>query len=107
MAGAILVDSGYDMEIVFQCLRPLLDPMITLDSLTLHPVRELTELCQNKHYMIKKPVVSHQNGVSYVTVEIEANGIVHKNSSSAADKKKAKIIACKNVLNSLKESQIP
>ncbi|XP_073037868.1 endoribonuclease Dicer homolog 2-like [Primulina eburnea] len=107
LAGAILVDSGYDMETVFQCLRPLLEPMITLDTLRLHPVRELTELCQNKHYKLKKPLVSHQNGVSYVTVEVEADGVVHQNSSSAADKKKAEIIACKNVLNSLKESRIP
>ncbi|KAL2526233.1 Endoribonuclease Dicer2 [Abeliophyllum distichum] len=104
LAGAIFVDSGYNKEIVFQSIRPLLEPMITPETLRLHPVRELTELCQKKHFTLKEPVVFRENGVSFVEVEVEANGIVHKKSCSASDRNTAKRLACKAVLKSLKES---
>ncbi|XP_073032399.1 endoribonuclease Dicer homolog 2-like [Primulina eburnea] len=104
VAGAILVDSGYNKEIVFQSLRRLIDPLITPDTLTTHPIRELTELCQKEQYTLKKPVVSHQNGVAYVTVEVEANGMLYRESRTAADRKTAKKLAHKTVLESLKES---
>lgn len=103
LAGAIFVDSGYNKEIVFESIRPLLEPMVTLETLRLHPVRELSELCQKQHFTFKKPVVFRENGVSFVEVEVEADGFVHKESRSASDKKTAERLACKAVLNSLKE----
>ncbi|KAI3470366.1 hypothetical protein Pfo_027029 [Paulownia fortunei] len=104
LAGAIFVDSGYNKEIVFQSMRPLLEPLITPETLRLHPVRELTELYQREHYIFKKHEDSHRNGVAYVTIEVEARGVVHKETRSAPDKKAAKKLACKAVLKSLKES---
>ncbi|MBA0550596.1 hypothetical protein Golob_021531, partial [Gossypium lobatum] len=74
LAGAIFVDSGYNKETVFRSIRPLLEPLITLETMTVHPVKELNELCQKKHYEQRKPIVSHGNGVSSVTIEVEANG---------------------------------
>ncbi|KAA8537034.1 hypothetical protein F0562_029512 [Nyssa sinensis] len=104
LAGAILIDSGYNKEAVFNSIRPLLEPMITPDTLRLHPVRELTELCQKRHYNKKKAVVSCNNGVASITVEVEANGVIHKHSCSAVDKKTAKKLASKAVLKSIKDS---
>lgn len=105
LAGAILVDSEYNMSIVFKVLRPLLEPMITPDMLKLNPVRELTELCQKEHYDLKKPVATCQTSKVSVEVEVEANGVVHKFSCSAPDRKTAKRLACKAVLKSLKSSK--
>ncbi|XP_022864537.1 endoribonuclease Dicer homolog 2 isoform X3 [Olea europaea var. sylvestris] len=102
LAGAVFVDSGYNKEIVFRSISPLLEPMITPETLRLHPVRELTELCQKKHFTFKNPIFIRENGVSFVEVEVEANGIVHKESRSASDKSTAKRLACKAVLKSLK-----
>ncbi|PNX89241.1 endoribonuclease dicer-like protein, partial [Trifolium pratense] len=31
LAGAILVDSGYNKEVVWQSIRPLLEPLVTPD----------------------------------------------------------------------------
>ncbi|KAG8390725.1 hypothetical protein BUALT_Bualt01G0113300 [Buddleja alternifolia] len=45
LGGAILVDSGYNKDTVFQSMRPLLEPLVTPAMLRLHPIRELTELC--------------------------------------------------------------
>ncbi|MBA0823434.1 hypothetical protein Goarm_020166, partial [Gossypium armourianum] len=102
LAGAIFVDSGYNKETVFRSIRPLLEPLITLETMTVHPVKELNELCQKKHYEQRKPIVSHGNGVSSVTIEVEANGEVLKHTSTACDKKMAKKLASKEILKSLK-----
>ncbi|KAK3016706.1 hypothetical protein RJ639_005644, partial [Escallonia herrerae] len=102
LAGAIFVDSGYNKETVFRSIGPLLEPMVTPETVRIHPVRELTELCQKEHYNMKKPVPSCDNGVKSITVEVEANGVAYKESCSAADKKMAKKLACKAVLRSLK-----
>ncbi|KAA3466650.1 endoribonuclease Dicer-like protein 2-like isoform X1 [Gossypium australe] len=102
LAGAIFVDSGYNKETVFRSMRPLLEPLITLETMTVHPVKELNELCQKKHYEQRKPIVSHDNGVSSVTIEVEANGEVLKHTSTASDKKMAKKLASKEILKSLK-----
>ncbi|TYI43273.1 hypothetical protein ES332_A01G156600v1 [Gossypium tomentosum] len=102
LAGAIFVDSGYNKETVFRSIRPLLEPLITLETMTVHPVQELNELCQKKHYEQRKPIVSHDNGVSSVTIEVEANGEVLKHTSTASDRKMAKKLASKEILKSLK-----
>ncbi|XP_039045031.1 endoribonuclease Dicer homolog 2-like [Hibiscus syriacus] len=102
LAGAILVDSGYDKDIVFRCIRPLLEPMITPETMTVHPVKELYDLCQKEHYELRKRVVSRDDGVSSITIEVEANGRVFKHTSTASNKKMAKKLASKEVLKSVK-----
>ncbi|KAI6684308.1 hypothetical protein NL676_030221 [Syzygium grande] len=104
LAGAILVDSDYDKERVFQSIRPLLEPLVTPETLRPNPVRELTELCQKEHFILKKPVVSREDGASSVTIEVEAKGVAYRHTSRAAHKKTAKRLASKEVLKSLKEN---
>ncbi|GMI87814.1 DICER-LIKE 2, dicer-like 2 [Hibiscus trionum] len=104
LAGAIFVDSGYNKEVVFRSIRPLLEPMISPETMTVHPVRELHELCQREHYELREPVVSRDGGVSSITIEVEANGRVFKHTSTASDKKMAKKLASKEVLKALKEA---
>lgn len=104
LAGAILLDSGYNKETVFKSIRPLLEPLVSPETVKPHPVKELTELCQRMHYDMRKPVKSHNNGVTSITIEVEANGMSFKYTSLVSDKRIAKKIACKEVLKSLKES---
>ncbi|KAK7412825.1 hypothetical protein VNO78_04480 [Psophocarpus tetragonolobus] len=102
LAGAILVDSGYNKEVVWQSIRPLLEPLVTPETLKLHPVRELNELCQKRSYVIKK-VVSHKDGVTNYRMEVEADGITHQYEYlGPALKDTANKIVCKQILNSLK-----
>ncbi|PRQ41503.1 putative ribonuclease III post-transcriptional gene silencing PAZ-Argonaute family [Rosa chinensis] len=103
LGGAIYVDSGYDKNIVFQSIRPLLEPLVTPETMTLHPARELNEYCSKMHYDMKKPVKSFQNDSATITIEVEANGVTYKHASTASDRKTAKKLACKEVLRSLKE----
>ncbi|GAA0158861.1 hypothetical protein LIER_15782 [Lithospermum erythrorhizon] len=97
IAGAILVDSKYDTELVFRCMRPLLEPLVTPETVKLHPVRELNELCQKENYVIKK-----RRETGKFSVEVIANGVTYEHSSSVSDKKSAKKFACKWVLEKLK-----
>ncbi|GMH07608.1 hypothetical protein Nepgr_009448 [Nepenthes gracilis] len=104
LAGAIFVDSGYDKETVFKSIRPLLEPLVTPETLKVHPVKELHDLCQRQHFDIRKPVESYVGGQASITLEVEANGIVHSHTSTASDKSTAKRLACKGILMSLKGS---
>nr|AXY97465.1 Dicer-like 2 [Populus tomentosa] len=104
LAGAILVDSGYNKEVVFESIRPLLEPLITPETLRLQPVRELNELCQRQHFDYKKPIVSRNGRNASVTIEVEANGLIFKHTATVADKTTAKKLASKEVLKALKES---
>lgn len=103
LAGAILVDSGYNKEIVFQSIRPLLEPLITPETVKLHPARELNELIQKQHFDYKKSVVSNGRNAS-IEIVVGANGVIFKHTATAADKKTAEKLASKEVLKSLKES---
>ncbi|KAG2395488.1 Endoribonuclease Dicer-like protein [Vigna angularis] len=104
LAGAILVDSGYNMEVVWQSIKPLLEPLVTPETLRLHPVRELNELCQKRSYNIIQEDVSRKDGVTRFKMEVEADGVIHQHEYiGSALKGTAKKIVCKEILNSLKE----
>lgn len=104
LAGAVCIDSEYDSNIVFQSIRPLLEPLVSPETMKLHPVRELKELCQRLHLDMKKPVKSFENGRATIIVEVEVNGVTYKHTSTASDKKTAERLACKEALRSLKET---
>ncbi|PNX98622.1 endoribonuclease dicer 2-like protein, partial [Trifolium pratense] len=107
LAGAILVDSGYNKEVVWQSIRPLLEPLVTPDTLTVHPIRELTELCQKMNYPMQK-TLSRNDGVTNCRIDVIADGVIHQYEyKGSTDRKTATRLACKGVLNSLqlKETQ--
>ncbi|KAL7582994.1 endoribonuclease Dicer homolog 2-like [Lactuca sativa] len=105
LAGAILVDSGYDKDRVFQSIRPLLEPLVTPETLKLHPVKELHDICQKNHCEIKKSAkrTETDDGRFSFTIEVVKDDIVLKDSCMAADKKMAERLASKSVLKLLKE----
>ncbi|KAL8233189.1 hypothetical protein R6Q57_002967 [Mikania cordata] len=104
LAGAILVDAGYDKDRVFQSIRPLLEPLVTPETLKLHPVKELHDLCQKNHFEIKKSVERAEDGTVFFSIEVASEEQVFKESSTAADKKLAERLASKNVLKLIKET---
>ncbi|XP_040999401.1 endoribonuclease Dicer homolog 2-like [Juglans microcarpa x Juglans regia] len=105
LAGAILVDSGYNKEMVFGCIRPLLEPLITPETPMSHPVKELMELCQKEHYTIKETNKNRNDdkGLSSITVKVDAKGLSFEDTATAANGKTAKKLAYKKVLKSLKD----
>ncbi|GAB2277169.1 hypothetical protein Dimus_011876 [Dionaea muscipula] len=106
LAGAILVDSGYNKETVFRSLRPLLEPLVTPEAMKLHPVKELQELCDKHGYQLGKPLVSsNDDGLATMTLEVKADSVVvYSHTCIAKDKKTAKRIASKALVKCLKDS---
>lgn len=47
IAGAIFIDTDFNVDLVWEIVEPLLSPMITPDKLALPPYRELLELCSH------------------------------------------------------------
>jgi len=99
LAGAIFADSGYNKEVVFASIKPLLGCMITPETVKLHPVRELTELCQKWQFELSKA-----KDFDSFTVEVKAKEMSFAHTAKASDKKTAKKLAYKEVLNLLKNS---
>ena len=90
---------------MWQCIRPLLEPLITPETLRMHPTRELYELCQKENYTIEKPVY-RKDGLTSYRMEVLANGVIHPYEYKGhADKKTAKRIVCKEILKSLQKTQ--
>ncbi|KAK4265991.1 hypothetical protein QN277_026969 [Acacia crassicarpa] len=104
LAGTIVVDSGFNKETVFRSIMPLLEPLITPDTVQIHPIRELQEYCRKQHFIMEKPLVSKNNGLACATVRVLANGNVYEKTCQADHKKTAKMLACKEVLTSLKNN---
>ncbi|XP_034223527.1 endoribonuclease Dicer homolog 2-like isoform X2 [Prunus dulcis] len=99
LAGAIFVDSEYDKNAVFKSIRPLLEPLVSPETVPLNPVKEFHDYCQKMQYIMKKPVKSIQNGVATRTIEVEANGVVkYTHTSTASNNDTAKRLACREFL---------
>ncbi|XP_040999422.1 endoribonuclease Dicer homolog 2-like [Juglans microcarpa x Juglans regia] len=105
LAGAILVDSGYNKERVFGSIRPLLEPLITPETVMSHPAKELNELCQKQHYIMKEPIKSRNDneGLTSITIKVYAKGLSFEHTATAGNGETAKKLACKQVLKSLKD----
>ncbi|ONH95036.1 hypothetical protein PRUPE_7G047900 [Prunus persica] len=99
LAGAIFVDSEYDKNAVFKSIRPLLEPLVSPETMPLNPAKEFHDYCQKMQYIMKKPVKSIQNGVATRTIEVEANGVVkYTHTSTASNNDTAKRLACREFL---------
>lgn len=99
IAGAVLIDSGYSVDKVWEVFMPLLEPLVTPETLQQRPVSELQELCQ-KHKKHTEYRYS-QNG-NKVRAEVLIDGEVV---AMGEDQKKelAQKAAAKHALNELKE----
>lgn len=102
IAGAIYLDSGCNKETVWNSIRPLLEPLVSPETMEIHPVRELEELCSKKSYTKSFSKV-FSGSLSSVTVEVDADGCLHKATSTGINMKVAKKLAAKEVLVSLKQ----
>lgn len=81
-----------------------MEPLVTPETVKPHPKKELKELCQKEHYIMNKPIKSRNNGLTSITIEVEAKGLLFKYTATARDKETATKVACKKVLESMKVS---
>ncbi|PIA34920.1 hypothetical protein AQUCO_03700286v1 [Aquilegia coerulea] len=101
IAGAIFLDSGRDTAVVWRVFQPLLHPMVTPDTLPMHPVRELQERCQQQAEGLEYK--ASRNG-NLATVEVYIDG-VQIGIAQNPQKKMAQKLAARNALVVLKEKE--
>uniref|UniRef100_A0A1D1Z5R2 Endoribonuclease Dicer 2 n=1 Tax=Anthurium amnicola TaxID=1678845 RepID=A0A1D1Z5R2_9ARAE len=101
IAGAIFVDSGFNKGTVWKSIRPLLEPLVTPETMEYHPVRELEELCARKAYH-KNYSITYEDCIASITVEVEVAGDIVTAKRTARNRKTAKQLAARAVLESLK-----
>lgn len=101
IAGAIFLDSGYDTSAVWKVFQPLLDPMVTPETLPMHPIRELQERCQQQAEGLEYKASRAGN---VATVEVFVDGI-QIGVAQNPQKKMAQKLAARNALVVLKEKE--
>lgn len=73
-AGAVFIDSHSSLDIVSKVFRPLLEPIISLETLKMHPVTELYEVCQKKNLKVKFVDLWKESTAFFVFVEDQLVG---------------------------------
>eukprot|EP01018_Ginkgo_biloba_P039712 Gb_39947 [translate_table: standard] len=97
IAGAVFVDNGYSTKKLWKLFKPLLEPLITPETLEMHPVSQLHELCQ-KHG--KKLEYRDSWTGNLITVHIFVDGELF-GSSESQQKDLAERVAAKIALDRL------
>ncbi|MCO5563621.1 hypothetical protein L7F22_017268 [Adiantum nelumboides] len=101
VAGAIFLDNGLCADEVWRVFEPLLQPMVTQDTLPMHPVRELQERCQQQAEGLE---YKSSRAGNLATVEVYIDGI-QIGLAQNPQKKMAQKLAARNALVKLKEKE--
>ncbi|GLJ43003.1 hypothetical protein SUGI_0892520 [Cryptomeria japonica] len=104
-AGALLIDTGFDLEYVWKLMLKILEPIVTPETLRLQPVRELLEICQ--HHELKCKDQIERKGNEYLfqyLVQLKVNGkeVMVYGSASRPNKNVAKKFAAQVAIRKLK-----
>lgn len=98
--GAILLDTGFDLNIVWSSMLNILEPLLRFSSLQINPLREIRELCQSYNFELGLPDPVKLKEVFLVQVEIDVKGkrltfSAVNNNSKAARRTAAQEALCK------------
>lgn len=77
IAGAILVDTSFNLDKVWVVMKPLLSPIITPETLMQHPVVELHELCSRNGYSLALKTINYGQEV-IAKYEVISFGLNHQ-----------------------------
>lgn len=99
--GAVLVDTGFDMNYVWKIMLSFLDPIISFSGFQLSPIRDIIEFCQDCGSNLQ---FNESKTGKYYSVEAEVKGDNFHATASAAHRRKrdAKKIAANLILTKLK-----
>ncbi|XP_022134940.1 dicer-like protein 4 isoform X2 [Momordica charantia] len=99
--GAVLVDTGFDMNYVWKIMLSFLDPIISFSGFQLSPIRDIIEFCQDCGSNLQ---FNESKTGKYYSVEADVKGDNFHATASAAHRRKrdAKKIAANLILTKLK-----
>lgn len=106
IAGAVLIDSNLNLDVVWRIFKPLLPPIVTPDKLELPPRRELNELCDSLGYFVKESCTVKGDGVqAELSLQLEEARLV--GNGFGQTKKAAKGQAALQLLKKLEVCSLP
>lgn len=99
--GAILLDTGFDLNRAWQIILSFLKPVMSFTRLQLNPTRELYELCQSFGWNLKF-LPSKKDGNFLVEARVNGENVSAAASALNINKKSAQRMAAQIVCSSLK-----
>ncbi|CDP10524.1 unnamed protein product [Coffea canephora] len=100
--GAILLDTGFDLNCVWKIMLSLLNPTMSSSKLWINPIRDLQELCQC-HGMDLQFSASRKSGIYTVQSKVTSGDLIMNDSATNISKKAAKRMAAKQLYSRLKD----
>ncbi|KAJ6406905.1 hypothetical protein OIU84_010423 [Salix udensis] len=100
--GAILLDTGFDLNHIWKIMLSFLDPIKSFSNLQINPVRELKELCQSHNWDIEVPA-SKKGRTFSVDVKLSGKDINISACASNSNKKEAIRMASEKIYARLKD----
>ncbi|KAL6221580.1 hypothetical protein ACLB2K_004976 [Fragaria x ananassa] len=105
--GAILLDTGFDLNCVWNIMLSFLKPVMSFSNVQLSPVRELRELCQ-AHAWDLKFLPSKKGKTFSIEATVKGNNVSATASSTGLNKKDAIKISAQLIFEKLKaQGNIP
>ncbi|XP_024315676.1 endoribonuclease Dicer homolog 3a isoform X1 [Brachypodium distachyon] len=101
IAGAILIDTKLDLDVVRGVFKPLLSPIVTPENLELPPFRELLEWCNKNGYFLGIKCTDGDKIQAILDVQLEDVLVIRR--GFGKNKKDAKAHAASMLLKDLEE----
>ncbi|KAK2993669.1 hypothetical protein RJ640_009484 [Escallonia rubra] len=99
--GAILLDTGFNLNRVWNIMLSFLTPITSFSKLQLNPVRELRELCQSHNWNVQFPAIK-KDRLFAVEAKVSGNGVSETACATNLNRKTAKNMAAKQLCSKLK-----
>lgn len=99
--GAILLDTGFDLNHIWKIMLSFLNPISSFSNLQINPVRELKELCQSHNWDFEVPA-SKKGRTFSVDVTLSGKDMNISASASNSNKKEAIRMASEKIYARLK-----
>ncbi|XP_023928784.1 dicer-like protein 4 isoform X2 [Quercus suber] len=99
--GAILLDTGFNLNLVWKIMLSFLDPIMRFSSFQLSPIRELQELCQSYNWDLRTSP-SKKGRIFSVEVQVKGEDVCVTASATNLNKKDAIRIASQGIFARLK-----
>ncbi|KAJ7979648.1 Dicer-like protein [Quillaja saponaria] len=99
--GAILLDSGFNLNCVWKIMMSFLGPIMTFSCLKISPIRELKELCQYLNLELQF-FTSKKAGIFSVEARVNGKDVCATASASSPNKKESVRIASQLIFAKLK-----
>ncbi|KAJ4951048.1 hypothetical protein NE237_027880 [Protea cynaroides] len=101
--GAVLLDTGFDLNHVWRLMLSFVDPIMSFSSLQFNPIRELQELCQHHNWDLQFPPSTKKGGTFVVEACVIGKDFYSMGSAANLNSKTAKRMAAQQIFLKLEK----